>query len=140
MPVPGLTVIAATLLCSLLGGCVTGDGANSGQIEGVERVEAGKPTFLQRTFMTMDERCRPIRRPTGVLTEPPQQGKVRLATRNAKAEYGPGPMRHCDGKVGSSLAFEYTSRAGYRGPDSFHARIRYKDGEIRHERFDVMVD
>ena len=140
MPVPGLTILAATLLCGLLGGCVTGDGASSGQTGGVERVQAGKPTFLQQTFMTMDERCRPIRRPSGVLTEPPRYGKVRFATRNARAEYGPGPMRHCDGKVGPSLAFEYTARAGYRGPDSFRARIRYRDGEIRHGRFDVMVD
>ena len=140
MPVPGLTILAATLLCGLLGGCVTTEGATSGQVDGVEPVSSGKPTFLQRTFMTMDERCRPIRRPSGVLTEEPRHGKVRLATRNAKAEYEAGPMRHCDGKVGPSLAFEYTSRAGYRGPDSFRARIRYKDGEIRDERFDIVVD
>jgi hypothetical protein len=140
MPVLGLTLLAATLLCSLLGGCVTPDGTASKQADGIERVNSGKSSFLQQTFMTMDERCRPIRRPSGVLTEPPRHGTVRLATRNAKAEYGPGPFRHCDGKVGPSLAFEYTSRAGYRGPDSFLVRIRYKDGEIRYERFNVAVD
>lgn len=140
MPVPGLSTLAAMLLCGLLGGCGTTDGPTPGQAEGAERVESGKPTFLQRTFMTMDERCRPIRRPTGVLTEPPRHGKVRLATRKAEAEYGPGPFRHCNGKVGPSLAFEYTSRAGYRGPDSFLVRVRYNDGETRPIRLDVTVD
>lgn len=140
MPVPGLTVIAATLLCGLLGGCVTTEGTASGQVEGTERVSSGKPTFLQKTFMSMDERCRPVRRPSGALTEPPRHGKVRLASRKAKAEYGPGPMRHCDGKVGPSLAFEYTSKPGYRGADGFLVRIRYNDGEIRYERFAVLVD
>lgn len=140
MPVPGLTLLAATLLCGMLGGCVTPDGTAPGQAEGTERVESGKPTFLQKTFMTMDERCRPIRRPSGVLTEPPRHGKVRLATRKAEAEYGPGPFQHCNRKVGPSLAFEYTSKAGYRGADSFLVRIRYKNGETRSERFGVKVD
>lgn len=140
MPVPGLTILAATLLCGLLGGCVTTDGDAPGLAEGAERVASGKPTFLQKTFMTMDERCRPIRRPSGVLTEPPRHGKVRLATRKAGAEYGPGPFQHCNGKVGPSLAFEYTSKPGYRGADSFLVRIRYNDGEIRYERFEIAVD
>lgn len=140
MPVPGLIVVGATLLCSLLGGCVTTDGTAPGLTEGAERVASGKRTFLQKTFMSMDERCRPVRRPSGALTEPPRHGKVRLATRDAKAEYGPGPMRHCDGRVGPSLAFEYSPKPGYRGPDSFLVRIRYNDGEIRYERFAVTVD
>jgi hypothetical protein len=140
VPIPGLTVIGATLLCGFLGGCVTTEGTAPGQAGGTERVASGKPTFLQKTFMSMNERCRPITRPTGVLTEPPHHGKVRLATRNAKAEYGPGPMRHCDGKVGPALAFEYTAKRGYRGSDSFVVRIRFDDGEIRHERFEVTVD
>ena len=140
MPVPGLTVFAASLLCSLLGGCVTPDGTAPGQAEGTERVASGKRTFLQKTFMTMDERCRPIPRPKGVLTEPPRHGKVRPATRKANAEYGPGPFQHCNGKVGPSLAFEYTSKRDYRGADSFLVRIRYDNGEIRYERFEVMVD
>ena len=89
--------------------------------------------------MTMDERCRPVKRPTGALTEPPRHGKVRMATRSAKAEYGPGDYQHCDGKLGPSLAFEYTSRPGYRGSDSFGVRVRYDDGEIRPARFDVEV-
>ncbi len=137
MPVPGLTLLAATLLCGLLGGCVTpGDPASS---DGVERVAAGKPAFLKQTYMTMDARCRPVKRPTGLLTQPQRHGKVRMATRSARAEYGPGDHEHCDGKVGASLAFEYTSRPGYRGPDSFAVRVRYNDGEIRHARFDVEV-
>ncbi|WP_454658820.1 hypothetical protein [Bosea beijingensis] len=140
MPVPGLIVVGATLLCGMLGGCVTTEGTAPGQADSTERVASGKRTFLQKTFMTMDERCRPVPRPKGVLTEPPRHGKVRLATRKAAAEYGPGPMRHCDGKVGPSLAFEYASKRGYRGPDSFLVRIRYNDGEIRHERFEIAVD
>ena len=140
MPVPGLTVIGTTLLCGLLGGCVTTEGTTPGQTGSTERVESGKRTFLQKTFMTMDERCRPIPRPSGVLTEPPRHGKVRLATRKAAAEYGPGPFEHCNGKVGPSLAFEYTSKRGYRGTDGFLVRIRYNDGEIRYERFEIAVD
>ena len=131
------TVLTATLLCGLLAGCVSSGGTSSA--DSVERVASGKPTFLQQTYMTMDERCRPVKRPTGVLTEPPLHGKVRMATRNAKAEYGPGDYQHCDGKLGPSLAFEYTSRPGYRGSDSFGVRVRYDDGEIRPARFDVEV-
>lgn len=140
MPVPGLIVVGATLLCSLLGGCVTTDGTAPGLTEGAERVASGKRTFLQKTFMTMDDRCRPVPRPSGVLTEPPRHGKVRLATRKAAAEYGPGPHQHCNGKIGPSLAFEYTSKHGYRGADGFLVRIRYNDGEIRYERFEINVD
>lgn len=131
------TVLTATLLCGLLAGCVSSGGTSSA--DSVERVASGKPTFLQQTYMTMDERCRPVKRPTGVLTEPPLHGKVRMATRNAKAEYGPGDYQHCDGQLGPSLAFEYTSRPGYRGSDSFGVRVRYDDGEIRPARFDVEV-
>ena len=130
------TVVTAVLLCGLLAGCVS---SGAGSSEGVERVASGKPTFLQQTYMTMDERCRPVKRPTGVLTEPPLHGKVRMATRRANAEYGPGEYQHCDGKPGPSLAFEYTSRPGYRGPDGFGVRVRYNDGEIRQARFDVEV-
>jgi len=126
----------AILSCSLLGGCVS---SGTGSSDGVERVAAGKPTVLQQTYMTMDERCRPVKRPTGVLTEPPHHGKVRMATRTANAEYGQGEYQHCDGKPGPSLAFEYTSKPGYRGPDSFGVRVRYNDGEIRQARFDVEV-
>ena len=117
MPVPGLIVVGATLLCGMLGGCVTTEGTAPGQADSTERVASGKRTFLQKTFMTMDERCRPVPRPKGVLTEPPRHGKV-----------------------GPSLAFEYASKRGYRGPDSFLVRIRYNDGEIRHERFEIAVD
>jgi len=131
------TVLIATLLCGLLGGCVSPSGTSSA--DSVERVASGKATFLQQTYMTMDARCRPVKRPTGVLTELPQHGKVRMATRSAKAEYGPGDHQHCDGKLGPSLAFEYTSRPGYRGSDSFGVRVRYNDGEIRPARFDVEV-
>lgn len=131
------TFLTAILLCGLLGGCVSTSGTSSA--DNVERVASGKPTFLQQTYMTMDEHCRPVKRPTGVLTELPRHGKVRMATRNAKAEYGPGDHQHCDGKLGPSLAFEYTSRPGYRGSDSFRVRVRYNDGEIRPARFDVEV-
>ena len=140
MPGPRTPRLAAALLCGLLGGCVTTDGTAPGRTEGAERVASGKRTFLQRTFMTLDERCRPVPRPKGVLTEPPRHGKVRLGTRKAAAEYGPGPFRHCNGKVGPSLAFEYTSQRNYRGADSFLVRIRYNDGEIRYERFEITVD
>lgn len=140
MPVPGLTVLAATLMCGMLGGCVTSGDPAPPAAEGAERVAAGKPTFLQQTYMTMDTSCRPVKPPTAVLTEPPRHGKVRMAKRNAKAEYGPGDHQHCDGKIGPSLAFEYTSRRNYRGPDRFGVRVRYSDGEIRHAQFKVEVD
>ncbi len=139
MPAPELTLLAVTLLCGMLGGCVGSGGPATPEGAGLERVASGKPTFLQQTYMTMDRRCRPIRRPTGVLTEPPRHGKVRMATKNAKAEYGPGEYRHCDGEPGPSLAFEYTSRPGYRGSDRFGARVRYSDGEIRHAQFKIEV-
>ncbi|WP_353181289.1 hypothetical protein [Bosea sp. (in: a-proteobacteria)] len=126
------------LLCGLLGGCVARGGAASVD-DGTERVAAGRPTFLQQTYMTMDTRCRPVKRPTAVLTAPPRHGTVRMATRSARAAYGPGDHRHCDGRIGPSLAFEYTSRGDYRGPDGFAARVRYHDGEIRQARFAVEV-
>lgn len=122
------------LFCIVLGGC-----AGRMAEDGVERVAAGKPTVLQQTYMTMDQRCRPVRRPSGTLTRPPQHGTVRLATRDAAAVYGPGPYRHCDGKVGPSLAFEYTARPDYRGADAFAVRVRYSDGEIRQAEFRVEV-
>lgn len=140
MPVPGLTVLVTTLLCGMLDGCVSPGGMASPSKAGAERVASGKPTFLQQTYMTMDKRCRPVKRPTGMLTERPQHGKVRMATKSAAAEYGPGELQHCDGKVGPSLAFEYTSRPGYRGPDQFGVRVRYSDGETRHAQFNVEVD
>ena len=138
MPVLRSPLLAALPLSALLAGCAAGSGAAT--TSNAERVVSGSPTFLQQTFMTMDARCRPVKRPTGVLTDPPRHGKVRMATRSAAAEYGPGDHEHCDGKLGPSLAFEYTSRAGYRGPDGFDVRIRYNDGEIRHARFAVEVD
>ncbi len=104
------TVLTATLLCGLLAGCVSSGGTSSA--DSVERVASGKPTFLQQTYMTMDERCRPVKRPTGVLTEPPLHGKVRMATRNAKAEYGPGDYQHCDGKLGPSARLRIYLAAG----------------------------
>lgn len=139
MPVRGTTGPCLAMLCALLGGCVTSGGDATQDAERVDRVVAGKPTFLQQTYMTMDERCRPVKRPTATLTEQPRHGKVRMATRPAKAVYGPGPYRHCDGKVGPSLAFEYTSRPDYRGQDSFAVRVRYADGELRAGRFEVEI-
>lgn len=137
MLLPRPAILAALPICGLLAGCVaSGSTAPAG---GAERVASGSPTFLERTFMTMDARCRPVKRPTGVLTDPPRHGKVRMATRSAAAEYGPGDHEHCDGRTGPSLAFEYTSRDGYRGPDGFGVRVRYNDGEIRHARFAVEV-
>lgn len=139
MPTAAPTTLGLILFCSLLGGCVSsGDKALQGG-KGIDRVRAGEPTFLEETYMTMDERCRPVRRPTAVVTERPQHGKVRMATRPAKAVYEPGPYRHCNGKVGSSLAFEYTSSPEYRGRDSFAVRVRYADGELRTGRFEVEV-
>ncbi len=139
MPVSRQAVVASALFCAMLGGCVTAGGRASSETDGVDRVVAGEPTFLRQTYMTMDERCRPLKRPTAVLTQPPQHGMVKMATRHAKAVYGPGPQAHCDGKVGASLAFEYTSRPGYRGPDSFEVRVRYGNGEMRPGRFDVEI-
>ncbi|WP_439495488.1 hypothetical protein [Bosea sp. (in: a-proteobacteria)] len=139
MPARRMTMIALVLSGSLLGGCVTsGSGAMQGT-EGIDRVAAGEPTVLRRTYMTMDERCRPVKRPTGMLTEPPQHGSVRMLTRRARARYGPGPYRHCDGRIGPALGFEYTSVPDYRGGDSFAVRVRYADGELRSGRFEVEV-
>lgn len=139
MPLRGMTTIGLVLFGGLLGGCVTsGPGAMQG-LEGTDRVAAGEPTILRRTYMTMDERCRPVRRPTAVLTEPPQHGSVRMLTRKARARYGPGPYRHCDGRIGPALGFEYTSVPDYRGDDSFSVRVRYADGELRSGRFEVEV-
>ena len=69
----------------------------------------------------------------------PVCGRSSAAARRARAAYGPGDHRHCDGRIGPSLAFEYTSRGDYRGPDGFAARVRYHDGEIRQARFAVEV-
>jgi hypothetical protein len=139
MPVRGMMTIALVLSGSLLGGCVTsGPGAIQG-MEGIDRVSAGEPTVLRRTYMTMDKRCRPVKRPTAVLTQPPQHGSVRMLTRKARARYGPGPYRHCDGRIGPALSFEYTSAPDYRGGDSFAVRVRYADGELRSGRFEVEV-
>jgi hypothetical protein len=62
-----------------------------------------------------------------------------MRPRRGAATYGSGPYRHCDGKVGPSLAFEYTSVPDYRGRDSFAVRVRYADGELRHGRFEVEI-
>lgn len=136
MPVPGMMTLGLILLCSALGGCVTSGDPGA---EGVDRVVTGEPTFLQQTYMTMDKSCRPVKRPTAVLTQKPRHGKVRMATRKAAAVYGPGPYQHCDGRIGSSLAFEYTSQPGYRGRDGFEVRVRYADGEISHGRYDIEI-
>lgn len=139
MPLPEMTTLGLVLLCGLLGGCVTsGDGVPPAT-DAVDKVASGEPTFLQQTYMTMDKSCRPVKRPTAVLTEQPRHGTVRMATRKAAAVYGPGPYRHCDGRIGASLAFEYTSEPGYRGRDAFEVRVRYADGEISHGRFEVEV-
>lgn len=136
MPISGWTTRGLILLCSALGGCVSSGESGA---DGVDRVLAGEPTFMQQTYMTMDRRCRQVRRPTAVLTQKPRHGTVRMLTRKARAVYGPGPHRHCDGKVGNALAFEYTSAPGYRGRDGFAVRVRYSDGEIRHGRYEVEV-
>lgn len=137
MPIPGLTTLGLMLLCGALGGWVTSGGDTAA--EGVDRVVAGAPTFMQQTYMTMDKRCRQVKRPTAVLTQKPLHGSVRMLTRKAAAVYGPGPYEHCDGKVGNALAFEYTSAHDYRGRDRFEVRVRYSDGEIRHGRYEIEV-
>lgn len=136
MPIPGMMTLGLILLCSALGGCVTSGDVGA---DGIDRAAAGEPTFMQQTYMTMDMRCRQVKRPTAVLTQKPQHGTVRMLTRKAKAVYGPGAYQHCDGKVGKALAFEYTSAADYRGRDNFEVRVRYSDGEIRHGRYEVEV-
>ncbi|CAN7661702.1 hypothetical protein [Bosea sp. LjRoot237] len=136
MPVPGMMTLGLILLCSALGGCMTSGDKGA---DGIDRAAGGEPTFMQQTYMTMDTRCRQVKRPTAVLTQKPQHGTVRMLTRKAKAVYGPGPHQHCDGKIGNALAFEYTSNSDYRGRDSFEVRVRYSDGEIRHGRYEVEV-
>lgn len=138
MPISELTTLGLILLCGALGGCVTSGGSDTAA-EGIDRAIAGEPTFMQQTYMTMDTRCRQVKRPTAVLTQKPQHGSVRMLTRKAKAVYGLGPYEHCDGKVGNALAFEYTSDPAYRGRDSFKVQVRYSDGEIRHGRYEVEV-
>lgn len=145
MIIPGATPLALMLLCGALGGCVTGGDRMDRTAAGVDRVASGTPTFMQQTYMqqtymTMDERCRPVKRPTAVITRDPAHGKVRMTTRRAAAVYGPGAYAHCDGKVGRSLAFEYTSKPGYRGHDAFEVRVRYADGETRDGRFEIAVE
>jgi len=137
MPIPGSATLGLVLLCGLLGGCVTDKALQA--MEGVNRAAAGTPTFMQQTYMSMDTRCRSVRRPSAVLTQRPQHGKVRMLTRKAAAVYGPGAHQHCDGRIGNSLAFEYTSRPDYRGRDSFEVKVRYADGEVRSGRFEVEV-
>ncbi|WP_100959857.1 hypothetical protein [Bosea sp. FBZP-16] len=136
MPISELTTLGLILLCGALGGCVT---ASDRSGAGIDRAAPGEPTFMQQTYMTMDKRCRQVKRPTAVLTQKPQHGSVRMLTRKATAVYGPGAYEHCDGKVGKALAFEYTSAPDYRGRDSFEVRVRYSDGEIRHGRYEVEV-
>lgn len=136
MPISELTTLGLILLCGALGGCVTSGDKGA---DGVDRAVAGEPTFMQQTYMTMDKRCRQVKRPTAVLTQKPQHGSVRMLTRKAAAVYGPGAYEHCDGKVGKALAFEYTSAPDYRGRDAFEVRVRYSDGEIRHGRYEVDV-
>ncbi len=138
MPISELTTLGLILLCGALGGCVTSGGSDTAA-DGIDRAIAGEPTFMQQTYMTMDKRCRQVKRPTAVLTRKPQHGSVRMLTRKAKAVYGPGPYEHCDGKVGNALAFEYTSAPDYRGRDSFEVRVRYSDGEIRPGRYEIEV-
>ncbi|WP_186417215.1 hypothetical protein [Bosea sp. CS1GBMeth4] len=139
MPIPGRTTLGLILLCGALGGCVTsGDSVDSAP-DGIDRVVAGEPAFMQQTYMTMDERCRQVTRPSAVLTQKPRHGTVRMLTHRARAVYGPGSYAHCDGRLGNSLAFEYTSAPDYRGRDGFTVRVRYADGEIRHGRYEIEV-
>ncbi|MEN5083883.1 hypothetical protein ABE438_15490 [Bosea sp. TWI1241] len=138
MLLPGLTQLALLLACGLLGGCVGGGEAMRGDGP-VDIVSSGTPTLMPQTYMTMDRRCRPQPRPSAVVTEPPRHGRVRMLTRDAAAVYGPGAYAHCDGRIGRSLAFEYTSAPGYRGPDGFAVRVRYTDGETRTGRFAITL-
>ncbi|SFJ20245.1 hypothetical protein SAMN05216304_105249 [Bosea sp. OK403] len=133
------SALGLLLLCGLLGGCVTSGDGRLSEAGGIDRVVAGEPAVMRQTYMTMDLRCRPVKRPTATLTQPPRHGTVRMLPRRGAATYGPGPYRHCDGKVGPSLAFEYTSAPDYRGHDAFAVRVRYADGELRHGHFEVEI-
>lgn len=130
---------AGALLTGLmLGGCVaTSESAKLA--DEVDQVRSGRSTFMQRTFMTMDEQCRSTRRPTATVVEAPKRGRVETTTQNATAIYEAGPYAHCNDRLGKALAFRYTSEPNYRGPDSFRVRVRYADGEIRHARYNIQV-
>lgn len=140
MIVPAVTQLAPVLLCGLFGGCVTGNESAGREGAALERAVSGRPIFMQQTYMTIDRRCRALKRATAVVTRTSDHGTVRMRTRKAAAVYGPGDYAHCDGKIGNSLAFAYTSKPNYRGRDAFEIRVRYADGETRQARFDIAVE
>lgn len=120
-----------------LGDC--GAGATLSDGSAPQAVRAGRPTPMEQSFLTLDKTCRPKTRPSATITRPPSHGSVRLVTRTSEAIYGPGPYRHCNGKLAPALAFEYRSRPDYRGPDIFDVRVRYSDGELRPASYAVDV-
>jgi hypothetical protein len=122
-----------------LGGCVSSSESAFRALDAPKRIAAGKPTALDRGYLTFNDKCQPQPRPTGRLVGSPSHGSAHVIKRHAAAIYGPGPYEHCNGKVGPALGVEYTSHPDYRGPDAFEARIRYADGEIRIDRFVVEV-
>ena len=122
-----------------LGGCVSSSESAFRALDQKQRVAAGKRVALDRGYLSFNEQCQPLNRPTGRLVGPAAHGSVRMAKRYAEAIYGPGPHQHCNGKIGPALGVEYTSRPDYRGLDAFDVRIRYADGETSIDRFAVEV-
>ena len=129
--------ISLLVAVAALGGCVSADMSLDGKAP--QAVRAGRPTPMEQSFLTLDKNCRPKARPSAVVTRPPGHGSVRPVTRTSEAIYGPGPYRHCNGKLAPALAFEYRSKPDYRGPDSFDVRVRYSDGELRPASYAVDV-
>ncbi len=136
-----LTLGGAALM--VLAGCttvttVTGPAAfESG---GRYTVGSGEKTTLGGSFLTLDpDTCASKTPPTGTIITQPKHGSVGKIIARSHAQFPRGPMRHCHNKIGNALTFQYTSTSGYRGPDSFTVRIRFNDGEIRHQTYRIQV-
>ena len=134
-----MRLLKLTLIVTMapaLAGCMTGGG--SGRSD-VNVAPSGKATAMNATFLSLDTACRSAAYPTGQVIAQPTNGVVRADIRNSKPQFGPGPYQHCNREDRPALTFVYTSKPGFRGRDSFVARIRYQNGEVRQQRYVVNV-
>lgn len=107
---------------------------------GVQVVPAGRRISLSESYMTMDTKCRTKPGPTITFIDPPKHGRARMKVGGWSLPNFKTPShRHCNSVPTRASLIEYTPAPGYRGPDALTARVRFRDGEVRIERFRIEV-
>ncbi len=134
MKIRSLMIIGAFLA---LAGCTSvPSGPVSDLRGGRHTVQSGEKATLNRVFHSMNTRdCSPAANPQTTVTVPPRHGSVNRVI-------APAVMRskgRCTGRIGRGVAYQYKSRAGYRGSDSFTVRVRFADGETANITYRLRV-